>query len=732
MAADDLVQTYPRPNLSAGFQYYRTLDDPIVLENIFPFATKENKSLSTRIWSFVLTDLYSKGHHYPDHIISHDPKVRHRIMFLGRRWHLIVEAYHEVCKKLEISAPSQPSILFLVSNHSYWERTNPKKWTIALTALCNRQRFYQDTIQHNTQTKVLLGKLKERIRFIETSVYARPNPSVRPYTTRRLKQMSANHVSVLPVTGRATSVAGTHTGLTAKAFALLLLLSFSIKPGGSLRIGLLKLAGSTKLRWDDNGYPLEDPASSADLKSDIAQLLCSKAGLERAFDELYAAGVASLASDDPPTVTITATGYEMLAGKCEEADIGSWKRQALIVACRAVSFKYLGFPNTVEERTSLKSYLEHTLKALRAHYRGFEDLSPFTRVEVALCLIEASRFPGMAWKRSILVWAKEVMGHYDDVYVDYGMSQRLTVVRRLEGDLPTARQTINRLLTHDASRHAHYEEKGHLSAVTGHAVVEQALNCFQEEQLATANSILSSWKPLSNPPCPAENTVVFRGELLRAKISRYQGEFARSLASIQICREIVSQHHPKTIVLEDDLASLACEHADALRELDRLQEAEEILDEALATSLGVGDLQVLSLCRAEVLFAQDRLDEAKAACQEYATAVSLTKMAKLRLCITRAKISHLQAEWSDALFWWTEALKTIAKFPPTSGHATWAIHVSVAHILQHQNADLRMNGETQARGIADLKKLATKSEALCWIAGLRHWCAYLKPVSFNS
>ncbi|TLS20273.1 uncharacterized protein PpBr36_11445 [Pyricularia pennisetigena] len=670
-------------------------------------------------------------------------------MFLGRRWHLIVEAYHEVCKKLEISAPSQPSILFLVSNHSYWERTNPKKWTIALTALCNRQRFYQDTIQHNTQTKVLLGKLKgmsidqfathnntagfclistiERIRFIETSVYARPNPSVRPYTTRRLKQMSANHMSVLPVTGRATSVAGTHTGLTAKAFALLLLLSFSIKPGGSLRIGLLKLAGSTKLRWDDNGYPLEDPASSADLKSDIAQLLCSKAGLERAFDELYAAGVASLASDDPPTVTITATGYEMLAGKCEEADIGSWKRQALIVACRAVSFKYLGFPNTVEERTSLKSYLEHTLKALRAHYRGFEDLSPFTRVEVALCLIEASRFPGMAWKRSILVWAKEVMGHYDDVYVDYGMSQRLTVVRRLEGDLPTARQTINRLLTHDASRHAHYEEKGHLSAVTGHAVVEQALNCFQEEQLATANSILSSWKPLSNPPCPAENTVVFRGELLRAKISRYQGEFARSLASIQICREIVSQHHPKTIVLEDDLASLACEHADALRELDRLQEAEEILDEALATSLGVGDLQVLSLCRAEVLFAQDRLDEAKAACQEYATAVSLTKMAKLRLCITRAKISHLQAEWSDALFWWTEALKTIAKFPPTSGHATWAIHVSVAHILQHQNADLRMNGETQARGIADLKKLATKSEALCWIAGLRHWYTSASP-----
>lgn len=88
-------------------------------------------------------------------------------------------------------------------------------------------------------------------------------------------------------------------------------------------MGLLKLAGSTKLRWDVNGYPRDDPAMSADLESDVAKLLCNQACLDRAFDELYAAGAAWRASDDPSTVTITATGYRMLAGKVEKDNIGS-------------------------------------------------------------------------------------------------------------------------------------------------------------------------------------------------------------------------------------------------------------------------------------------------------------------------------------------------------------------------------------------------------------------------
>ena len=93
------------------------------------------------------------------------------------------------------------------------------------------------------------------------------------------------------------------------------------------------------------------------------------------------------------------------------------------------------------------------------------------------------------------------------------------------------------------------------------------------------------------------------------------------------------------------------------------------------------DIQLLIICLAESLFAQGRTAEAEAACPEQSVATAPSKMDRLRLCITMAKIHHSQSEWADALFLWTRALQAINKFPPTSGHATRIIYLSIANIL---------------------------------------------------
>ena len=286
--------------------------------------------------------------------------------------------------------------------------------------------------------------------------------------------------------------------------------------------------------------------------------------------------------------------------------------------------------------------LKHTFGAVRAGIDGFENLSIYTRAEVASCLVEASRFPRLAWKRSAVAWAREVMGGERDQYVDSSIAQRQAVVQRLEGRLAEAHDTIEQLL----SRHATASPHAHLCASAGHAIVERALNYFQEAHLTSAINALDSWNPSSQPVGLAECAVVFRVNMLRGKILRYQGKFADSLASLEVCQWITLQQHPNSIVLGDELAPLSCELSDVLRELNRPTDAQAILAVTLAQSgqHSASDRQLLSLCLAEVFFAQGRLDEAYAVCCKEEDA-ALSKVARLRLCVTVAKIWHLRIKY---------------------------------------------------------------------------------------
>ena len=98
-------------------------------------------------------------------------------------------------------------------------------------------------------------------------------------------------------------------------------------------------------------------------------------------------------------------------------------------------------------------------------------------------------------------------------------------------------------------------------------------------------------------------------------------------------------------------------------------------------------------------------------------------MGKLRLYITLAKLRHLESDWERAFEHWTQALVALNKFPPTSGLTTRVVYLSICDILHRQG---RYELELKSRvDVAGLERLSQGSEAKHWIAGLRHWLAFL-------
>lgn len=235
----------------------------------------------------------------------------------------------------------------------------------------------------------------------------------------------------------------------------------------------------------------------------------------------------------------------------------------------------------VQQRKCLVACLTNTIEAVQASRHGFEALSVPARTDVALCLVEASRFPPLAWKSFSIAWARKVMGSLRNSYVNSSIQQREVVIKRLAGQSSEAHVSINRILY----SHTYITKEGRLHASFGHAMIENALNHLQDADLSAATRILAQWAPLLEPPSSAELAVLFRQNMLRAKIQRYQGSLTDSLTSLGLCYTIVSRHHPSSLVLEEDLTTLAIEHADSLRELGRFVEADTTLEEYSISSL---------------------------------------------------------------------------------------------------------------------------------------------------
>ncbi|KAK0628691.1 hypothetical protein B0T17DRAFT_588740 [Bombardia bombarda] len=447
---------------------------------------------------------------------------------------------------------------------------------------------------------------------------------------------------------------------------LLVLLSF-LMTSEIIPLDLLVRGATPRRRWNAQGKIDEVDAICAGLVPELSSLLSDMPRLSNAFHELGLSSAVSKNSSQAYTVdeAVAARVRESLSPELHSF----WRCQALVVAYRSISWKYI---------------------------------EPAARADLVLTLIEASRFPNMAWKRFAVGRAEVAARGLEDWYLHSCIAH--------QGKLPSTTDKRMRW-------------------TIGQITIQRSLNCIQVEDLSAAKELLESWSPFDQSTPPMEEVMLFRKDMVLGRVLRFQGEFIDSLTHLERSRKTAAEH--KDLIFDKDLRDLTCDLADTLRELGDLASAEHHLRVEIARRdqhcISSPGRSLLELSLAEALFAQGRFKETEKLCLDIQSRTGLLKFEKLRLHITLAKIRHIDSDDNGASSYWAKAMVAISQFPNESG-ATRIIVMSVCDILSRQSASWPENWllNQSLETLDSLGKLAKPGGVRCWIAGLRHWVEYLQ------
>ncbi|KAL4889252.1 hypothetical protein BDV59DRAFT_195802 [Aspergillus ambiguus] len=663
-----------------------------VLGSLMSTSTSTPAKWWKRIVSYALVELYPRNTSTAPLVAQlkaqlGDIDIRqdqiYRLRKLGYRWKAIVSwASRESDQPLT-------GILFVLDNTSRWERSTAKIWQAAFDALPNKSGILRRAQDKNKDANYMINNLKKFFNFVNCPPHTEGNEVVLSQGIRSVAVVS--EVISDPTT----------TG-SADAEPLIILLSFLADH--EVSADLLCRGASPRKRWTDDGEISEMGPAELGLSDELIRI-CSPNTLTRTLSELQSA------------IVWTSTSRFKLSQR-ERGKIlkrlspsnSFWCLQALIVACRSVPWKYL--EHMESDIILLKSHVRYALEGAHGCCK-LEDINPMVRTDIALNLMESSRFYPMEWKRFAINRAKELTIGLHDSYTSSHLAQRQCLLHRLSGDTDLAFSVLVNDLPHHANRRLH--------ATYGHTIIQRALNYIQLDQLDKATASLAAWQPTSQSPSAIEQVVLFRQHLIMGKILRYQGHFMASLQHLQKSRNITAT--AKDLNFLEDASDLACNLADTYLELDDPAEAESCLRAAIERQAPKQGALIISL--AECLFAQKRFADVDATLRRVSQwQLKLMKMDKLRLAIVQAKLSHVRSQFEEAFGYWTEAMSNLRRFTLASGRTTRIILLSHCHVLHAQGF---FDIENRTRDQLDaLEECADKSGALYWISGLRHWLHYLE------
>uniref|UniRef100_A0A093URQ6 Uncharacterized protein n=1 Tax=Talaromyces marneffei PM1 TaxID=1077442 RepID=A0A093URQ6_TALMA len=330
---------------------------------------------------------------------------------------------------------------------------------------------------------------------------------------------------------------------------LLILLCFF---NHEVSLDVLCRGASSRQRWTRQGENENTGPSSMGLAKDLQFLLSDYTRLKIAAHELEKHS--TITKNYNETYTVISVIRNHIIDQLPRQLHSFWRLQALIIAYRAVPWKHLE-PMLPKLKEPIMIHLKHTLQEVRDH-EGFKNMSENMRVDLALTLVEASRFQKIEWKKLAVALAKEVAHGLNNRYVRYCIAARESLLYRITGDYTQAVHVIETTL--DPTQHRlDIDMMAHVAA--GYLQVQRAMNYFQNEQLALSLKTLDAWQPLQDTP--AERAVLFHISILRGRVLRFQGKFHESLACLK------KYEHFDDLLFGDELCDLTCEIADTLREL---------------------------------------------------------------------------------------------------------------------------------------------------------------------
>ncbi|KAK2812071.1 hypothetical protein FQN50_001782 [Emmonsiellopsis sp. PD_5] len=661
------------------------------------------KHILKRIYCYALAKLHRKAQRVENVEGIAVLKIYHYLR-LGRKWSAIVECIRSIISHIlasEVSETEATGILYVLETGSVWERAPKEACSAALSTLYAKPGIYQRVKMFNPYVNSALCRIPGmKYEFVSCNNSGKRYLHLGSNTSSGWKASSM--AAVFEVLSESK---GDHSELAGVLCVLLCFLARSEVP-----LQLCLRGATPRKRWSNHGDIEVMDALDVGLVPELVHALSHPTDLNDALRELQSF---SAVSKSDSTWLLNPTVSTRILCSLPLKFHPFWRQQALIVAFRSIPWKFLE-PRPLDIKLFLP-HLQHTVNEVR-HHDGFQDMAPNIRTDLSLTLAEASRFPGMEWKRFVIDQAKEVLPNSNDGYLRSCIAQRESLVYRITGCMDKATDVINNVSQIPVAA----RKKMH--AGIGHSAIQTALNYIQVDELKKAKDVLEAWKPLSEKPSAIEEVVLFRKHVILAKILRFQGRFKESLANLKQSQKLVDSS--RNIIFEEDQCDLMCDLADTLRELKLSTDAEHHLRTYIARQDMNGTSARYKLALAECLFAQGRYTEAENMCSEIRSRPNLLRMDNLRLAITQAKISHISSNWDQALKYWTEAIQTLRQFTLTSGHTTRAIMISTWDAL-HQLGEISVARQTHDQ-IATLDELAGAEGSPCWIPGLREWLDHLE------
>ncbi|PTD04502.1 hypothetical protein HYE67_001031 [Fusarium culmorum] len=497
------------------------------------------------------------------------------------------------------------------------------------------------------------------------------------------------------------------------ASVLLVLLSF-FSHCEKIPLDLFVRGSTPRKRWTVEGNIEFANATRVGLASELVDLLSDAQRLTRAFDELCQSAAVLRYPDE--TYHLNEDMSARVHRSLVPDTLPFWRQQALVVAYRAIPWKYIEFPDPV-----VRSFLPHLHHVAEAFQDCFEELPRATRTDFMLTLIEAFRFPDMAWKYFAIGQAELAAGRLKDTHLRLCIGQTKAVLGRLSGNMDEAVSSLQDIVSNDPAASA----SKRVRCEVGVAIIQRSLNCIQVADLSTAQKLLEDWDPYDAEPSPLETILSFRKYSLLGRVMRLQGNFEKALELLKTAHQ--ASQITGELVFDEDLRDLTCDLADTLRELNEPVAGESYLRTEITRRTERPDpLQgksLLELALAEALFAQERYGEAKEVCVDIESRASLLKYERLRVNVILAKLSHTRSDFEAALSRWSEAMQALQEFSLVDGQVQNIISASMADVLDAQGHNW-LTKESPRK--ASLTELAKPEGVPHWIAGFRQWADYLQ------
>ena len=117
-----------------------------------------------------------------------------------------------------------------------------------------------------------------------------------------------------------------------------------------------------------------------------------------------------------------------------------------------------------------------------------------TRADLALTLIEAPRFPSMAWKHFAIGQAEVAAHGLNDSYLHSCIAQSQSLLTRIAGNVSQAVASLGDL---NSDRLSSSTDK-RLHSAKGQTAIRYSLNCAQVEDISGARTLLEKWRPLND------------------------------------------------------------------------------------------------------------------------------------------------------------------------------------------------------------------------------------------